>query len=195
MAGELGGQGLSDALVILGAAGIFIPAFARLKISPVIGFIIVGVIAGPYALGALAPTHVWLQTFSISNPHSIEPFAELGIILLLFSAGLHINFRRLHSMRGAVFGVGSSELIGCAILIGAGLFAFGVAAPAAAALGLALALSSTALVLPITGMDSPIGRSAFAMLLFEDLALVPLLFLIELFGGHADTNDLVRTGV
>ena len=195
MAGELGGQGLSDALVILGAAGIVIPAFARLKISPVIGFIIVGVIAGPYALGALAPTHVWLQTFSISNPHSIEPFAELGIILLLFSAGLHINFRRLHSMRGAVFGVGSSELIGCAILIGAGLFAFGVAAPAAAALGLALALSSTALVLPITGMDSPIGRSAFAMLLFEDLALVPLLFLIELIGGHGQTGEFLRTFV
>ena len=195
MAGEIGGQGLSDALVILGAAGIVIPAFARLKISPVIGFIIVGVIAGPYALGALAPTHVWLQTFSISNPHSIEPFAELGIILLLFSAGLHINFRRLHSMRGAVFGVGSSELIGCAILIGAGLFAFGVAAPAAAALGLALALSSTALVLPITGMDSPIGRSAFAMLLFEDLALVPLLFLIELIGGHGHTGEFLRTFV
>jgi len=195
MAGEIGGQGLSDALVILGAAGIVIPAFARLKISPVIGFIIVGVIAGPYALGALAPTHAWLQTFSISNPHSIEPFAELGIILLLFSAGLHINFRRLHSMRGAVFGVGSLELIGCAILIGAGLFAFGVAAPAAAALGLALALSSTALVLPITGMDSPIGRSAFAMLLFEDLALVPLLFLIELIGGHGQTGEFLRTFV
>ena len=195
MAGELGGHGLSDALTILGAAGIVIPAFARLRISPVIGFIIVGVIAGPYALGALAPAHPWLQTFSISDPHSIEPLAELGIILLLFSAGLHINFRRLHSMRGAVFGVGSTELIGCAILIGAGLFAFGAAPPAAAALGLALALSSTALVLPITGMDSPIGRSAFAMLLFEDLALVPMLFLIELIGGHAQTGEFVRTFV
>ena len=68
MAGELGGHGLSDALTILGAAGIVIPAFARLKISPVIGFIIVGVIAGPYALGALAPAHPWLKTFSISDP-------------------------------------------------------------------------------------------------------------------------------
>jgi CPA2 family monovalent cation:H+ antiporter-2 len=195
VAGELGGQGLRDALVILGAAGIVIPAFARLRISPVIGFIIVGVVAGPYALGALAPAHPWLQTFSISNPHSIEPFAELGIILLLFSAGLHINFRRLHSMRAAVFGIGSAELIGCAILIGAVLFAFGSAPPAAAALGLALALSSTALVLPITGTDSPIGRSAFAMLLFEDLALVPMLFLIELIGGHAQTGEFVRTFV
>ena len=193
MAGELGGHGLSDALTILGAAGIVIPAFARLKISPVIGFIIVGVIAGPYALGTLAQTHPWLQTFSISDPHSIEPFAELGIVLLLFSAGLHINFRRLHSMRAAVFGVGSAELIGCAILIDALLFALGAQASTAIALGLALALSSTALVLPITGMDSPIGRSAFAMLLFEDLALVPMLFLIELIGGHAQTGEFART--
>lgn len=193
MAGELGGHGLSNALTILGAAGIVIPAFARLKISPVIGFIIVGIVAGPYALGALAPAHPWLQNVSISDPGSIEPFAELGIILLLFSAGLHINFRRLHSMRSAVFGVGSVELIGCAILIGAGLLLFGALPWAAVALGLALALSSTALVLPITGMDSPIGRSAFSMLLFEDLALVPMLFLIELIGGHAQTGEFVRT--
>ena len=193
MAGELGGSGLGDALTILGAAGIVIPAFARLKISPVIGFIVVGAIAGPFALGALAQTNPWLRTFSISDPHSIEPFAELGIILLLFSAGLHVNFRRLHSMRRAVFAVGSAELIGCALLVGAGLFAFGAGAPTAIALGLALALSSTALVLPITGMDSPIGRSAFAMLLFEDLALVPMLFLIELIGGHTETGEFVRT--
>src|SRR5690348_11834441 len=169
MAGEapIGGHGLSDALTILGAAGIVIPAFARLRISPVIGFIIVGVIAGPYALGALAPAHPWLRALSISDPRGIEPFAELGIILLLFSAGLHISFRRLHAMRRAVFGVGSAELIGCAILIAAGLYGFGSSTQASIALGLSLALSSTALVLPITGMKSPVGRSSFAMLLFE----------------------------
>src|SRR6478736_667929 len=149
MAGGMSTPGFSDALTILGAAGIVIPAFARLKISPVIGFIIVGVIAGPYALGSLAPAHPWLQAVSISDPHAIEPFAELGIILLLFSAGLHISFRRLRTMRRAVFGVGSAELIGCAILISAGLIAFGVPMAMAVALGLALALSSTALVLPI----------------------------------------------
>jgi len=195
MAGEnsIGGTGLSDTLTILGAAGIVIPAFARLKVSPVIGFIIVGIIAGPYVLGALAPAHPWLHTFSISDPEAIEPFAELGIILLLFSAGLHISFRRLQTMRKAVFGVGTAELLGCAILIGVGLFAFGASPSMSVALGLALALSSTALVLPITGIDSSVGRSAFAMLLFEDLALVPLLFLIELIGGHAETGEFVRT--
>jgi len=193
--GVSGGTGLSDALTILGAAGIVIPAFARLKISPVIGFILVGVIAGPYALGSLAPAHPWLQAVSISDPHAIEPFAELGIILLLFSAGLHISFRRLRSMRGAVFGVGTAELAGCALLIAAGLLLGGTPIQAAVALGLALALSSTALVLPISGVESPVGKAAFAMLLLEDLALVPMIFVIELIGGHADMGDLVRTAV
>jgi CPA2 family monovalent cation:H+ antiporter-2 len=188
-----GGTGLSDALTILGAAGIVIPAFARLKISPVIGFILVGIIAGPYALGALAPSHPWLHTFSISDPHSIEPFAELGIILLLFSAGLHISFRRLHSMRSAVFGMGAAELAGCAALIAIGLLVAGSSIPVSIALGLALALSSTALVLPISGVESSVGKASFAMLLFEDLALVPMIFLIEVIGGHADTNGLLRT--
>ena len=197
MAGDapIGGHGLSDALTILGAAGIVIPTFTRLRITPVIGFIIVGVIAGPFALGALAPAYPWISAISISDPHAIEPFAELGIILLLFSAGLHISFRRLRTMRRAVFGVGSAELIGCAILISAGLIAFGVPMAMAVALGLALALSSTALVLPITGMDSPVGRSAFAMLLFEDLALVPMLFLIELIGGHGAPGEFIRTAL
>ena len=193
MHGGLGNSGFSDALTILGAAGIVIPAFARLKISPVIGFIIVGIIAGPFALGALADTKPWLDTFSISDPHGIEPFAELGIILLLFSAGLHISFRRLHAMRHAVFVVGAAELIGCAILIALGLWVAGVVPQTAIALGLALALSSTALVLPIAGVEGPVGRAAFAMLLFEDLALVPMIFLIGLIGGTADGGDFVRT--
>lgn len=188
-------SGFSDALVVLGAAGVVIPAFARMRITPVIGFILVGVITGPFVLGALAARHPWLQLFSISDAHRIEPFAELGIILLLFSAGLHISFRRLRSMRRAVFGVGSAELIGCAILIGAGLFATGSPIHAAVALGLALALSSTALVLPISGVDGAVGKAAFAMLLFEDLALVPMIFLIELIGGRAEMSGLVRTAL
>ena len=153
--------GFSDALVVLGAAGIVIPAFARMRITPVIGFILVGVITGPFALGALALHYGWLHLFSISDPHRIEPFAELGIVLLLFSAGLHISFRRLRSMRRAVFGVGSAELLGCAVLIGAGLYLTGSPIAAAVALGLALALSSTALVLPISGTEGPVGKATF----------------------------------
>jgi monovalent cation:H+ antiporter-2, CPA2 family len=187
------GTGFSDALTILGAAGIVIPTFARLKITPVIGFIIVGIVAGPFALGALAPQYPWLEAFSISDPEGIEPFAELGIILLLFSAGLHISFRRLRSMRRAVFGIGSAELIGCAALIAVGLLIADWPLRSAIALGLALALSSTALVLPISGTEGPIGKNAFAMLLFEDLALVPILFAVELIGGHGEMGSFVRT--
>ena len=187
--------GFSDALVVLGAAGIVIPAFARMRITPVIGFILVGVITGPFALGALALQYGWLHLFSISDPHRIEPFAELGIVLLLFSAGLHISFRRLRSMRRAVFGVGSAELLGCAVLIGAGLYLTGSPIAAAVALGLALALSSTALVLPISGTEGPVGKATFSMLLFEDIALVPMIFLIELIGGHAETSGLIRTAI
>lgn len=188
-------SGFSDALVVLGAAGVVIPAFARMRITPVIGFILVGVITGPFALGALAAHYPWLHYLSISDAHRIEPFAELGIILLLFSAGLHISFRRLRSMRRTVFGVGSAELIGCALLIGGALFATGSSLQAAVALGLALALSSTALVLPISGVEGAVGKTAFAMLLFEDLALVPMIFAIELIGGHAEMSELVRTAL
>ena len=189
------GTGFSDALTILLAAGIVIPAFARLKVTPVIGFILVGIIAGPFALGALAKDHPWLETFSISNPAGIEPFAELGIIFLLFAAGLHLSFRRLFTMRRAVFGVGAAELLLAAGLIAIGLLALGEAISSAVALGLALALSSTALVLPIAGTKSAVGRAAFAMLLFEDLALVPLLFLLEVMSGDASLGGLLRTAV
>ena len=195
MEGEFAKSGFSDALVILGAAGIVIPAFARVKISPIIGFILIGILVGPSALGGMAAAHPWLHYVTISNPEAVGPFAELGIVLLLFSAGLHISFRRLRSMRGAVFGIGSAELVGCALLIGVGLFLAGYTVQAAVALGLALALSSTALVLPISGVEGPVGRTAFAMLLFEDLALVPMLFAIELLGGHAETSGLIRAAV
>lgn len=178
MALDLTNSGFSDALVILGAAGLVIPAFARFRISPVIGFILVGALVGPAGLGQLVPQMPWLYYITITDPHSIEPFAEFGIILLLFSIGLELSFRRLWSMRALVFGVGAAELLGAGLLIAVGLYALGQYWTGALGLGLALALSSTALVLPIAGTTSAVGRSAFAMLLFEDLALVPIVFLL-----------------
>ena len=177
MQGDFGTSGFSDALVILGAAGIVIPAFARLRITPVIGFILVGMIVGPSGLGSLTDEFPWLNYLSISNPHAVDPYAELGIILLLFAIGLELSFRRLVQMRRAVFGIGAAELFSGALLIGGALFVVGQPPQSAIALGFALAMSSTALVLPIAGTTSPVGRAALAMLLFEDLALVPLLFL------------------
>ncbi|MGZ8361327.1 MAG: cation:proton antiporter domain-containing protein, partial [Allosphingosinicella sp.] len=173
---EFSTSGISDALVILGAAGIVIPTFARFRISPVIGFILVGVLVGPAGLGAMSADAPWLRYVTISNPEAVAPFAELGITLLLFSIGLELSFRRLWGMRHLVFGVGAAELLLAATLIGGGLYLFGQSWTGALALGLALALSSTAVVLPLVGTSSPVGRSAFAMLLFEDLAIVPIIF-------------------
>jgi CPA2 family monovalent cation:H+ antiporter-2 len=195
MAEGLSGSGLRDALVILGAAGIVIPAFARLRISPVIGFIVVGMIAGPFGLGSLAQDHPWLEVLTISDREAIEPFAEFGIILLLFSIGLELSFRRLVALRKAVFVVGAAELFLGALLIGGGLIATGTAPSSAVVLGFALAMSSTALVLPIAGTTSPVGKAAFGMLLFEDLALVPLLFLLGSAGaGATSLADVVWKG-
>ena len=176
---------LSDTLTILGAAGIVIPTFARFKINPVIGFILVGIIAGPFGLGALADRYPWLDWISISNPEGIERFAELGIIFLLFSIGLELSFRRLVGMRKMVFGIGAAELLGTAILIGGTLVLFGWQVEPALWLALALSMSSTALVLPISGTQSQVGRAALAMLLFEDLALVPMMFLVGAAGKAA----------
>ncbi len=185
MAIPTGSSALHDALVILGAAGIVIPAFARFRITPVIGFILVGILAGPHGLARFADQVPWLQTFTISHPHGIEPFAELGIVLLLFSIGLELSFARLRSMRRLVFGVGAAQLFGAGLLIGLALLALGENSKAAFGLGIALALSSTALVLPISGTSGAVGRNAFGMLLFEDLALVPIVFVLGSLGSTA----------
>jgi CPA2 family monovalent cation:H+ antiporter-2 len=182
MALPIQSDAFSDSLVILGAAGLIIPAFARFRISPIIGFILVGALVGPAGLGRLVPDYPWLRFLTIRNHESIEPFAELGIILLLFAIGLELSLRRLWDMRKLVFGVGVAELLLSGLLIGLVLLAIGQPTAGAFGLGLALALSSTALVLPMTGTNGPVGRPAFSMLLFEDLALVPIIFLLGAFG-------------
>src|SRR5687767_1689161 len=185
MATEFQTSGLSDALVILGAAGLVIPAFARIRITPVIGFLLIGLLVGPAGLGAMSGSFPWLHYVTISNPEAIEPFAELGIILVLFSIGLELSFRRLWSMRRLVFVVGAAELLISAAIIAFGLYLIGQGPSGAIGLGLALALSSTALVLPLVGTHGPVGRSALAMLLFEDLAIVPIVFALGAMAPYA----------
>ncbi len=198
MAGELTiTPFLSDALVILGAAGIVIPVFARFRITPIIGFILIGVAVGPFGLGSLVPRTPWLEHITITNPDALTPFADFGIVLLLFAIGLELSFNRLWQMRKLVFGLGALEVL----ISGAALALFvGVAGdmtfPAALALGFALAFSSTAIVLPISGTRSPVGRAALSMLLFEDIMIVPIIFILgalapnaadEGWAGMADT--------
>ena len=187
---------LSDALVILGAAGLVIPAFARLRITPVIGFILVGMLVGPYGLGSLVGQYPWLYHVTISNPAALTPFAEYGIILLLFSIGLELSFNRLWGMRRLVFGLGAMELIASAAFIALALLVLGTSWQAAMILGLAIGLSSTALVLPIAGTTTPVGKAALAMLLFEDIALVPIIFLtgaIAPYAGQDGWAPILRT--
>ncbi len=183
-------------LVILGAAGIVIPVFARFRITPVIGFILVGLLVGPSGLGALAADYPWLEHVTIASTEDIALFAEFGIILLLFSIGLELSFRRLWQLRKLVFGIGAAELfLGGAILGTAILLFRDQSAASAYGLGIALALSSTALVLPIAGTKSAVGRASFSMLLFEDLAIVPIIFVLGAFAPTAtgDSAELLLT--
>jgi CPA2 family monovalent cation:H+ antiporter-2 len=158
---------------------------ARIRFTPVIGFLLIGLLVGPAGLGAMSGAIPWLHYVTISNPEAIEPFAELGIILVLFSIGLELSFRRLWSMRRLVFVVGAAELLVSAAIIAFGLYLIGQPPSGAIGLGLALALSSTAIVLPLVGTHSPVGRSALAMLLFEDLAIVPIVFALGAMAPHA----------
>ncbi|ANY19885.1 Glutathione-regulated potassium-efflux system protein KefC [Tsuneonella dongtanensis] len=179
---------LSDALVILGAAGIVIPVFHRFRITPVIGFILIGILVGPFGLGRLVPQAPWLYHVTITEPEALVPFAEFGIILLLFTIGLELSFNRLWTMRKLVFGLGALELLIIGALL-AGVFTVsGQGTTAALALGFALALSSTAIVLPISGTSSPVGRAALSMLLFEDIAIVPMIFVLGALAPYAQAD-------
>ncbi|GAA4016244.1 cation:proton antiporter [Sphingomonas swuensis] len=195
MAGELGGSGFHDALVILGAAGIVIPAFARFRISPVIGFILVGIAVGPSGLGGLAAEHRWLEPLTITDRERIEPFAEIGILMLLFAIGLELSFRRLWAMRERVFVLGGAQMLVTGALVAGLLSLGGMGIGPALLLGLALAMSSTALVMPIAGTVSATGQTAFAILLLQDLALVPLLLLIDAKGSTEALAAVLLSGV
>lgn len=196
MSAELNTPMLSDALVILGAAGIVIPVFHRFRITPVIGFILIGIAVGPFGLGKLVYEYPWLNHFTITDPKGLEPFAEFGIILLLFTIGLELSFKRLWTMRKLVFGLGALELTITGSLLAIFLMMLGQFWTGALGLGLALALSSTAIVLPISGTTSPVGRAALSMLLFEDIAIVPIIFMLGAmapYAGEAGWSGLLGT--
>jgi CPA2 family monovalent cation:H+ antiporter-2 len=172
----------SDFMVVLGAAAILVPALARLRISPVLGFLIAGAVLGPAGLGAFAHSMPWLDWFTVTKEDTLEPLAELGIVFLLFLVGLELSLKRLMTMRRLVFGLGGSQVIITAAVIAIGLLLFGQGSSEAVIIGMSLALSSTAVVVEVLSRQQRLagsaGRSAFAVLLFQDLAVVPLLLLV-----------------
>lgn len=196
MVSETETSAIGNALVVLGAAGIVIPAFARFRLPPIIGFILVGLLVGPSGLGSLTGDYPWLEHVTIGSTDDIALFAEFGIILLLFSIGLELSFRRLWQLRKLVFGVGAAELILGGGILGGGLWLLtDLSTPAAFGLGIALALSSTALVLSMVGTKSAVGRASLSMLLFEDLAIVPIIFILGAFAPNpaGDSAELLLT--
>jgi monovalent cation:H+ antiporter-2, CPA2 family len=171
-----------EALVVLGAAGVVIPLFHRLRVSSVLGFMFVGVVVGPFGLASFEPHLPWLSAITITEPESITPIADLGVVLLLFMIGLELSFERLWLMRRLVFGLGCLQVVMCAAVLAAAAATLGYGWHSAVVIGLALAMSSTAVVIQVLAeeklLNTATGRTAFAILLFQDLAVVPVLFAV-----------------
>ena len=188
MVSEQDTSAIGNALVVLGAAGIVIPAFARFRISPVIGFILVGLLVGPSGLGALAADYPWLRHITIASSEDIALFGEFGIILLLFSIGLELSFRRLWQLRKLVFGIGAAELLLGGAILGTALFLLGDHSTAAAyGLGIALAAQDFAVATgrghDLDGLTLGDGAQRLVMVEADAVAKRTTLDVI-LFGRH-----------
>jgi CPA2 family monovalent cation:H+ antiporter-2 len=186
------------ALIVLAAAGVVIPLFHRLRLSPVLGFMLVGIVVGPYGLGAEVPAHPWLDPVTIDDPGAIQAIANLGVVLLLFMIGLELSLERLWLMRRLVFGLGALQVAACAAaLTGAGILLHEPPIRAVV-IGLALTMSSTAIVLQVLAeekrLGTPAGRASFAILLFQDLAVVPVLFVLAALDPESGTGSLAGFG-
>jgi CPA2 family monovalent cation:H+ antiporter-2 len=173
-----------DLVLFLATAGVVVPLFRRWKISPILGFLGAGVVLGPYGLGQFADDVSWLGYFTIDNPEEVAQLAEFGVVFLLFMIGLELSWERLRRMRRLVFGLGALQVgLGLCVTAAAAM-AFGQTAGAAIAIGAAVALSSTAIVMPILTeqkrQHSLAGRATFSVLLFQDLAVAPILVTLTL---------------
>ena len=193
MAGEVSPGEYKDAVLFLATAGIVVPLFRRWNISPILGFLGAGVVLGPFGLGALTDQFPWLGAVTVDNPEDIRQLAEFGVVFLLFMIGLELSWERLRLMRRYVFGLGGLQVaLSTAAIAGAAML-LGQPAPAAAAIGAALALSSTAIVMPLLAeskrQHSQAGRTTFAVLLFQDLAVAPILITLAVLGRQASSAD------
>ena len=168
---------LREAIILLLAGLIVAPACRRLKVSPLIGYLIVGAIVGPGVFGV------------IHDPEGIRQIAELGVIFLLFSLGLELSFERLRALRRLIFGLGGVQIAATVFAVGMIALAWGNAPPAALMLGVCFAFSSTAVAMQLLAergeTGSPAGRTAFAILLMQDIAVAPALLLVVILGQDA----------
>lgn len=174
---------LQYAVILLLAAVIAVPLAKRWKLGAVLGYLGAGALIGPSGLGL------------IGNTEQIAQLSELGIVLMLFVIGMEVSPQRLWVMRRSVFGAGSAQMILTAALIGGVVYALGLGWKAALIVGLGLALSSTAIDLQLLAerkeLTSAHGRLGFAILLFQDVAAIPILALIPILGGApTDTSAL-----
>jgi len=172
------GLALQPVLVLLAGGVLAVVACRSLGLPPIIGYLAAGVVLGPHAAGLVADTE------------AVRHLAEFGVVFLMFSIGLEFSLPKLRSMRRAVFGLGLSQvLVSIALGVGAALAAGG-SWQAGIALGGALAMSSTAIVSKLLAerleLDTPHGRDVIGVLLFQDLAVVPLLILVPALGGPAE---------
>jgi len=186
---------LREVMVFLFAAGIIVPLVHRLRISPVFGFLVVGLAIGPHGVARFADVLPWLHYISITDLEGVRPLAELGVVFLLFMIGLELSLSRLWSMRRRVFGLGGVQVIFTSIVIAVIASFFDNTLAAAVVLGAGFALSSTAIVMQLLSenrrLGTATGHTSFAILLCQDLAVLPILFLVSAFAKQDDAQVFV----
>jgi len=188
-----GGGEYKDLVVFLAAAGVVVPLFNRLKISPVLGFLAAGVLLGPDGLARFADTLPWLSWLTISDANQIRSLSELGVAFLLFMIGLELSWERLKAMRRLVFGLGLTQVAVCTIALAGVFMLMGQTLATAAVLGMGLALSSTAVVMPVMAergrLGGAAGRTTFSVLLAQDLAVAPILITVTVLAALAQAGS------
>lgn len=181
------GEWIRELMIVLATAGVVVPLFGRLRFGPVLGFLIAGVVLGPGGLGHLSASFPWLRLVTFADAEHVRPFAEMGVVFLLFLIGLEFSLDRLWAMRRTVLGIGSVQVFLSMLIIGgtAAWFVGGVAVPLVVAM--ALALSSTAIASQVMieqrRFAAPVGRLCIGVLLFQDLMVVPIVIIVSLLGG------------
>jgi CPA2 family monovalent cation:H+ antiporter-2 len=188
MASPVDPSAYKEALIFLGTAGVVIPIFRKLGISSILGFLIVGALVGPNMLGALAQDYPWLANIVFTETEQFTQLAELGVVFLLFLIGIELSFERLITMRRLVFGLGGLQMLVSAIVLTLIGLWLGLDAPEALIVGASLSLSSTAIVVQLLSdakrLGTQTGRASFAVLLFQDLAVIPILLLINVLSAN-----------